>query len=84
MNKIRAKFRIHNVSEQHFGPDKTKSGERVQMSPVYSSDPQSENYSFSQFTPSGSVEMNITNPMAFGFFQEGQEFYLDFTPAPQG
>ena len=84
MSKIRAKFRVHNVSPQE-APNtdggKTKYAERVQMSPVYSDDKTSENYSFSQYTPSGHIEMTITNPAAFGAFVEGQEVYIDFTPA---
>ena len=78
---IRAKFRVHNLTEWNGGPDGAKSGERVQMSPVYSSDPNSENYSFSQATPSGSIDLNITNPSAFGLFKEGREYFIDFTPA---
>jgi hypothetical protein len=81
MPTIKAKVRVHNVSENHFGPENSKSGERVQMSPVYSDDPQSENYSFSQATPSGAIELNITNPDAFGFFEVNKEYVVDFTPA---
>ncbi len=76
---IKAKFRVHNISETNWGPDNSKSGERVQMSPVYSDDPTSENYSFSQATPGGSIELNITNAGAFGFFKEGGEYLLEFT-----
>ena len=80
--KITAKFRVHNVSDWNNGPDGAKSGERVQMSPVYSDDPSSENYSFSQATPGGSIEMSITNPDAFGAFELGGEYLIEFTPAP--
>ena len=84
MSKIRAKFRVHNVSPQE-APNTdggtTKYAERVQMSPVYSADKTSENYSFSQYTPAGHIELTITNAVAFGAFVEGQEVYIDFTPA---
>lgn len=84
MSKVRAKFRVHNISTHELPSadgTKTKYSERVQMSPVYSSDPESENYTFSKATPSGAIELNITNPDAFGAFVEGQEYYIDFTPA---
>jgi len=40
-----------------------------------------ENKSYSNATPCAMFEMQITNPNAFGFFQPGQEYYVDFTPA---
>ena len=40
-----------------------------------------ENKNWSKFTPSGHVEMWITNPPAYEAFEAGQEFYIDFTPA---
>lgn len=81
MSAIKAKVRVHNVSSLSHGPDSPKFGEYVRMSPVYSNDPQSENYSFSQATPGGTIELNITNPSAFGFFEENKEYRVDFTPA---
>lgn len=44
-------------------------------------EPETENASFSKYTPSGQISMSITNPNAFGFFAQGAEFYVDFTPA---
>jgi len=52
----------------------------VSLQAVYSSDPSSENYTWSQYTPSGSLQMHITNPKAFDQFQVGQEYLLHFTP----
>jgi len=41
-----------------------------------------ENKSFSKYTPSGAVNLNISyETMASEFFEEGKEYYLDFTPA---
>lgn len=70
---IRAKFRVHSV-EQH-----SDEGQTVKLHPVYSGS--EENKSFSKWTPSGELSMSITNPAALGFFAEGQEYYLDITPA---
>lgn len=54
--------------------------EIVDFNAVYSSDPETENYSFSKATPSLNLTMSITNPGAFGAFEAGKEYYLDFTP----
>lgn len=40
-----------------------------------------ENKSFWAYTPSGQIEMTITNPDAVDHFQPGQEYYVDFSPA---
>lgn len=52
---------------------------RVELSPVYSSDKSSPNYSWSQATPSGKMEMTITNPGAFGQFKPGMVFDIAMT-----
>ena len=41
-----------------------------------------ENNSFSKWTPSGSLEMTVTNPALLGTFEPGREYYLDFTLVP--
>lgn len=79
-NTIVAKFRVHNVTPYAFASGEQLS-ERVQMSPVYSDDPNSENYSFSQATPSGAIELNITNVGAFGAFVVGAEYVVSFAPS---
>jgi hypothetical protein len=77
MNKVVARMQVWNVHK-----DKTADGvqmsESVTMHPVYSSDPASPNYSFSQATPSGQVQMFITNPDAFGFFELHHEYDIHF------
>jgi hypothetical protein len=62
-------------------------GKRVQFEAVYSSDPTSPNYSWSKWTPSGQLSLNITNPDAYDQFAVGKTFELTFReiediPAP--
>jgi len=38
-----------------------------------------DNKDWSKWTPSGNLQMSITNPGAFEWFQAGVEYYLDFT-----
>jgi hypothetical protein len=70
---IRAKFYVNSVTQHSGGV------EEAHLSPVTSGS--EENKSFSRWTPSGKLDMQITNPGAQGFFQPGKEYYLDITPA---
>jgi hypothetical protein len=70
---VTAKLRCHHISDN--GSSRT-----VHLSPVYSSDPASPNYSWSQATPSGQFTMSITNPAAYERFVENGEYMVTFSP----
>ena len=74
MSKIRAKFICDSVEGDEYG-------ENFKLSAVYGTDDKDneENNQFAEATPSGQLEMMISNPTAKGFFKEGKSFYLDFT-----
>lgn len=78
MERCRAKFSVGNIF-------KDKNGwTLVKLYAVYKGDESSpENEGFSNSTPSGSVELTITNPAAIEFFENlaGKYVYLDFTEA---
>jgi hypothetical protein len=61
--------------------DAKKPQTQVKLGAVYSNDPESENRSFAQATPSAEVSMNIDagRPAAQSFVL-GMEFYVDFIP----
>ena len=44
---------------------------------------ESENNTYSRWTPNANLKMVITNPALFGKFNVGEEYYLDFTKAEQ-
>lgn len=44
---------------------------------------ESEDNTFARYSPSGSLEITITNSNLHGKFKPGQKFYLDFTEAAQ-
>jgi len=71
---VRAKFRVHCVVP-------SGNGFRIDMSPVYSADPESENGKFFQATPWGQITLGTVNAEAAAQFTPNAEFYLDFTPA---
>jgi hypothetical protein len=80
---MRAKFKVHHIS--HHYSEGTSVGtayaEEVSLRPVVSGDKTSENYQWSQYTPSGELRMMITNTNAFGKFVLGASYFIDFTEA---
>jgi len=76
---VRAKFKCTAITTQE--SDGKVFSKQVFFQPVYSSDPESENHSWSQATPAGSLNMTITNPSAFNQFESGKEYFLDISPA---
>lgn len=76
----RAKFKVESRKEYSYETGKV-SGVEVELKPVYSDDPESENKTFWQATPNGSIQMYIENVEAAKMFQAGKEIYVDFSPA---
>lgn len=69
--KVRAKFNVAEITK--YG---NAGGTRVVLHPVQGGS--DENKAFWQWTPSGSIELNLSNPDAV--FEFG-EYYVDFTKA---
>lgn len=75
MAQVRAKFVCTNVNESPEYQQKL-----VALMPVTTGS--EENKSFSKYTPAGNVQLSISyETEASNFFEEGQEYYLDFTLA---
>ena len=55
--------------------------EEVILGAVYSDDPANPNHQWSKWTPSGILNINISNPDAQGQFIEGQEYMIRIEPA---
>lgn len=71
---VRAKFRVSHVTD--YGNDL----KQVCLEAVYD-DGIPENQRFSKHTPSGKIEISMTNPAASDQFKPGKSFYLVFTEA---
>ena len=69
---IIARFVVNTIT-------RTGAGEKITMNPVYSSDPSNPNKSFSDATPSGVIELFISNKAAHGKFELGKEYDITFT-----
>lgn len=72
---VRAKFRVNNLSTFSDG------SARIDLAPVYDSDPLSENAQFFKQTPWGQITLGTVNERAASQFSLGAEFCVDFTPA---
>jgi hypothetical protein len=75
LDTVRAKFRCSYVAPSADG------SARIYMSAVYSDDPNSENKKFSDATPDGNFQMTIKAGGPIGHFENGKDYYLDFTKA---
>lgn len=73
---VQAKFWVQNI--QHQGPAASEADPvaTVTMVPVYGDG--KENDSWSKWTPSGKIEMCITNPAAIEQFELGSEYMITF------
>jgi len=77
---VRAKFFVSEV--KHTGTPGSDPFAVIVMQPVFGSyGDGKENESWSKYTPSGKLEMSVTNPGAIEQFEIGKAYYLDFTPA---
>lgn len=77
---VRAKFHVTGIEDTK-DADGAVTARRVTLLPVYSDS--EENRTFWEATPSGALEMTITNKQAFEQFERDQVFYIDFTPADE-
>lgn len=72
--KVKAKFNCHYI-QKHEGSD------AVTVNMMAVTDGSEENKSFSEYTPSGQLNIVIDKGEAKNFFEEGKDYYLDFSAA---
>jgi hypothetical protein len=83
-----AKFKVNEITRGMHVKDYS-TGEKVEkqtikLNPVYSQDPNHENKTFWDATPSGSISLDVINPEAWGEFELGAEMYVTFERASKG
>lgn len=77
---VRAKFFVESI--QHSDVPGTDQYASIVMRPVFGTYGDGKvNESWSKYTPSGQLQITITNPDAIDKFEKGKAYYLDFTPA---
>lgn len=75
---VRAKFRVTAIKSTVGYNTAQKELSHVTLNPVTDD----ANKSWSKWTPTGQLEMQINNPAALEQFKLGQCYFLDFTEAP--
>ena len=75
MASTRCKFRCNSIIPQ------SNESVVVNLSAVMSDDPESENGKFWTATPSGQTTLWINNPAGAAVFEQGKDYYVDFTPS---
>ena len=71
--KIRAKMEIQSVLNEH-------NCDTVKWNAVYGGTTNAEDNSYASATPSGKIELCITNRNVMGQLKPGTKYYVDFTP----
>jgi hypothetical protein len=71
---VRAKFYCYSVTQ-------SVNGGQVTLQAVCRGE---DNKKWAAATPSGKIEMTILNEVATEQFVAGEEYFIDFTPAPKG
>lgn len=82
MPKMRAKMRLHHITQMFPGQEQLHF-HAVARSDRYPEDGSDENNTYAKFSPSGRLELSVANPNLVGGFTLGEEYYLDFTPVPK-
>ena len=77
---VRAKFAVQSITTTKAWNSPGLMG-TVRLSPVTSGS--EENKKFYEATPGGVIELGTVNEEALKQFVIGDEFYVDFTPAPK-
>lgn len=74
---ITAKMYVESAKGVAWRGSKTKNQEEVRLVAVYSTGEDDPNSSWSAATPSGTLELMITNPKVFGYLEPGAEYYIE-------
>ena len=72
---VKAKFYVQSVKKFSHG------FHEVELMPVQFSPEKNENQDWAEATPTGKIEMSITNEAAVDQFKVGAEYYVTFDPA---
>lgn len=80
MSKVmRAKMVVESV--QRFATSEILKFRAVSKSTPYPADGTDEDNTFAKWSPSGELQLTVTNPELFGKLNPGEKYYLDFSKA---
>ena len=75
---VQAKVRCIGNASPQYDTAGTSGTRTMRFTPVHDSNPKHPNFKWSQATPSGYIELHVTNPDAHGEFEVGREYLLTF------
>jgi hypothetical protein len=78
---MRAKLKVTNITTYESSTVIGLTFNAVSKKEAYPTDGYDEDNTYSRWTPSAELKMQIANPDLLDKFVVGQEFYVDFTPA---
>jgi hypothetical protein len=80
--KTRCRFTVASITSYNSWTDGTKEKplQSVKLTAVYDDGLDKERASFSKATPSGTLEITVSNPAVVGTFEVGKDYYLDLIP----
>lgn len=85
MEKVRAKVRVHEITELQGYDSKAAKyvpAKRFKMQIVgYAGDESEENKFYNHISGGTNIELQTINPDVFPFFKVGGEYFVDFSPA---
>lgn len=76
---VRAKFKVTKIEDANWKANDGGDVRTVRLWPVCDGSP--ENKAFFAATPGGEIALGCANLKAVEQFEEGKEYYVDFTPA---
>lgn len=76
---LRLKMMVNSVKTVH-GNDGEPSQQEISLSAVYSNNPDAANAQWSRWTPSASLQMQVSNIAAFNKVKPGQFVYVELIP----
>ncbi|XOD90345.1 hypothetical protein ACLAIB_17205 [Klebsiella variicola] len=71
---VRAKFQCNSIN-------KSSDNSTAVVHLIAVTTGSAENESWPKYTPSGQLQMVISNPAAFEQFEQGKEYFIDIVPA---
>jgi hypothetical protein len=73
-----AKFKVMSIEKREHWVKDAGFLSTIKMSPVYDSNPDSDNARFFAATPSGTIELGTVNPEAADQFKIGKDYLITF------
>jgi hypothetical protein len=80
--QVQALFVCHDVLERK-APDGASEAQIVKLFAAYENNPDHPNFAFWKATPTGTLEMTVSNPAAFALFARGRRYLLTFEPVEE-